>query len=134
MTSPLRVHTSLAAHVLHSRRGRDASAVPLAQVRAEAVLLQAARSVAADHGRLDGPVGRLARVDEQQGSQLVETLRCWLDAFGNTAAAAAQLHVHPNTLRQRLQRVRAVSGLDLDDPQQRFAAEVELRLLETPAP
>ncbi|MDO0917496.1 helix-turn-helix domain-containing protein [Streptomyces sp. DT2A-34] len=100
-----RKDADLAAHVLRCRPGGDVRAVPLAQVHAEAVLLQAARSVAADHGRLDGPVGRLARVDEQQGSHLVETLRCYLDAFGNTAAAAARLHIHPNTLRQRLQRI-----------------------------
>ncbi|MDX2937760.1 PucR family transcriptional regulator [Streptomyces ipomoeae] len=127
-----RKDADLAAYALRSRPDGATRAVPLADVRAEAVLLQAARSVAADHGRLDGPVARLASADEQQGSRLVETLRCYLDAFGNVAAAAAHLHVHPNTLRQRLHRICAVSGLDLDSPHDRFAAGVELRLLELP--
>ncbi|MEU9455947.1 hypothetical protein [Streptomyces sp. NPDC048277] len=58
-----RKDADLAAYTLRSRPGdRSPRAVPLAAVRAEAVLLQAARAVAADHGRLDGPVAqRIAR-------------------------------------------------------------------------
>ena len=40
-----------------------------------------------------------------------------------------RLFVHPNTLRYRLRRLEEVSGLDLADPEQRFAAMLQLRML-----
>jgi DNA-binding PucR family transcriptional regulator len=62
----------------------------------------------------------------------VHTLRCWLDAFGDVPAAAERAHVHPNTFRYRLRRLAEVAGLDLSDPDQRFAAMLQLRLLPAP--
>lgn len=50
-----------------------------------------------------------------------------LDAYfrtGSAAAAAASLHVHPQTLRYRLRRVRDLTGHDLGDPWQRFTLEL----------
>ena len=44
-------------------------------------------------------------------------------------SAAAATFVHPNTLRYRLRRLAEVSGLELADPEQRFAAMLELRML-----
>ncbi|WP_327011743.1 helix-turn-helix domain-containing protein [Dactylosporangium sp. NBC_01737] len=55
-------------------------------------------------------------------------MRAWLDAFGDTVAAAAAMYVHPNTFRYRLRRVTEVGPLDLHDPDARFAAMLELRL------
>lgn len=52
----------------------------------------------------------------------------WLDTPGDVRAAAA-LFIHPNTLRYRLRRLEEVSGLDLADPEQRFAAMLQLRIL-----
>lgn len=63
------------------------------------------------------------------GTHLVETLRAWLDAFGDVAVAAARVYTHPNTFRYRLRRLSEISGLDLTDPEARFSAMVQLRLL-----
>jgi DNA-binding PucR family transcriptional regulator len=62
------------------------------------------------------------------------TLRCYLDHFGDTNAAAAQLHLHPNTFRYRLQRIREVSGFDPRDAQTRFLAELHLRMRDLEIP
>jgi hypothetical protein len=43
------------------------------------------------------------------------------------AAASAAMFVHPNTFRYRLRRLTEVSGIDLSDPEQRFAAMLQLR-------
>lgn len=64
--------------------------------------------------------------DEQHGTNLVETLRAWLGTIGDVAAASAAMYVHPNTFRYRLRRLTQVSGIDLSDPQQRFAAMLQL--------
>ncbi|MFF8883928.1 PucR family transcriptional regulator [Streptomyces flaveolus] len=117
--------------VLRSRAAADGRrrAATSAETKAEALLLDAARSSVAHHGGLDGPVSRLAAIDAQRGTQFVPTLRHYLNSFGNVAEAAALLHVHPNTLRHRLGRIQALTGLDVGDSEARFAAAVELRLL-----
>ena len=60
---------------------------------------------------------------------LVETLRAWLDEFGDVIAAAARVYVHPNTLRYRLRRAAEVGGVDLGDAEARFAVMVQLRTI-----
>ena len=42
---------------------------------------------------------------------------------------SASQFVHANTFRYRLRRVQEISGLDLDDPDARFAAMLQLRML-----
>jgi hypothetical protein len=93
-------------------------------------LLLELRDLAAAHGdRPTGPTALLFAYDEQHGTRLAETLRAWLDAFGDVAAASAAMFVHPNTFRYRLRRLTAVSGIDLTDPDQRFAAMLQLRVI-----
>lgn len=76
-------------------------------------------------------VARLAAFDaEHSGSRLVETLGAYLDHFGDVAAASRALGVHPNSLRYRLRRITQVCGLDLDSPDARLLAAVQLRLLD----
>lgn len=101
----------------------------LADVHAD-VLLMEVRDLAAAHGdRPTGPVARLSAYDLEHATNLVETLRAWLDAFGDVAAASAAMFVHPNTFRYRLRRLTEVSGIDLADPEQRFAAMLQLRAI-----
>ena len=76
-----------------------------------------------------GPVARLIAHDREHNSQLVDTLRAWLDAFGDVPTAAAALYVHPNTFRYRLKRVTEVGGIDLTDPEARLAALLQLRVI-----
>lgn len=47
------------------------------------------------------------------GSSLVETVQVWLDRDRSATAAAAALHVHPNTLAYRLRRFGELTGRDL---------------------
>jgi hypothetical protein len=101
----------------------------LADVHAEALLIEL-RDLAAAHGdRLTGPVARLSAYDAEHGTNLVETLRAWLDAFGDVAAASAAMFVHANTFRYRLRRLTELSGIDLTDQEQRFAAMLQLRAI-----
>jgi hypothetical protein len=101
----------------------------LEDVQTQALLLEL-RDLAATRG--EGPVGPIAILlahDERGAGGLIETLEAWLDAFGDVTAAAAALFIHPNTLRYRLRRITELSGLDLTDPEQRFAAMLQLRIL-----
>jgi purine catabolism regulator len=50
--------------------------------------------------------------DAQRHSQLVKTLRVWLDSGCNTAQAARELHVERQSMHQRLQRIFSLCGGD----------------------
>jgi len=60
-------------------------------------------------------------------ARLEETLLAWLDQQGSAPAVARQLHVHPQTVRYRLARLREALGDQLDDPQARFELQLVLR-------
>jgi DNA-binding PucR family transcriptional regulator len=53
-------------------------------------------------------------------AQLVETLACYLECGGSYELTAKALSPHRSTLRYRLQRIRNVSGHELNDPDNRF--------------
>ncbi|MGV9295345.1 MULTISPECIES: PucR family transcriptional regulator [Amycolatopsis] len=95
----------------------------------EALMLELADLSAARGDVATGPIARLLEYDTKHQSQLVHTLRCWLDSFGDISAASAAAYVHPSTFRYRLRRLAEVGGIDLDDPGDRFAAMVQLHLL-----
>ncbi|MGH2874154.1 MAG: helix-turn-helix domain-containing protein [Solirubrobacteraceae bacterium] len=53
----------------------------------------------------------------------------WLETGPNVPLAATGLHAHADTLRYRLGGIRQTAAPDLDDPDQRLASRLELRLL-----
>lgn len=104
------------------------SVARLDDVHVEALLLELADLVP----RGDLPSGVLARViayDETHETNLTDTLRSWLDAFGDVATAAASMFVHPNTFRYRLRRAAEVGRIDLNDPSARLSAMLQLHLM-----
>ena len=52
--------------------------------------------------------------DAAQGGALIATLRAFLEAGGRWQETADRLHVHVNTLRNRLARVESLTGRHLD--------------------
>lgn len=67
----------------------------------------------APHDRYRQSVEELMEYDGRRGARLVETLEQFLADRGSVTASARLLYVHPNTVRQRLERVESVTGLDL---------------------
>jgi PucR-like helix-turn-helix protein len=73
---------------------------------------------------------RLAPLDgltERAGERMRETALAYVRHHGNAVAMAAELHVHPQTARYRIARLRELFGDDLDDPDTRFELELALR-------
>lgn len=60
--------------------------------------------------------------------RMTDTLKAYLDHRGSAPAMAAALHVHPQTVRYRLKRLRDLFGDTLDDPECRFELETALRV------
>ncbi|WP_051969412.1 PucR family transcriptional regulator [Kitasatospora azatica] len=79
---------------------------------------------------VDTPVSRLVRYTTQRGEgALLDTLRAYLDHSGDRSKAAEALAVHRNTFKYRLDKLPKVCGIDLDDPDARLLAQLQLRLL-----
>lgn len=113
--------------VLDSPAARRHRVTSLKQSRTS-VLLGEVFGLLSEHPELEDP--RLAQVtayDEQHGASLVTSVDAYLRAGRNVRDAAAELTVHPNTLRYRVERAQQLSGLDLRDPGDRLLTELQLR-------
>ena len=73
---------------------------------------------------------RVIEHDQQHGSDYVQTLAVFLACMGRLRLAAQQLNIHRNTLEYRMRRIEEVAGIRLDDPNNRLAIELGIRLLE----
>jgi purine catabolism regulator len=69
----------------------------------------------------------LADYDREQRAELLKTLHAFFDNLGNLARTAEALHVHRNTLLYRLERIRDISGMNLDDADDRLALWLALK-------
>ncbi|SDS35148.1 PucR family transcriptional regulator [Microlunatus soli] len=99
------------------------------QVQA-AILLIKVRDHLTESDDLDtGPLAALLAYDAAHDAGLVETLRAWLESFGDVNGASAELHIHKNTFRYRLRRLSEIADLDLADPDTRLGLMLQLRLV-----
>ncbi|MER6513010.1 helix-turn-helix domain-containing protein [Nonomuraea sp. NPDC001636] len=122
-----RADADRALRVLRAR-GQAGQVAGYTAVHFESLLLQVSDVVAAEEQVPTGPYERLLAHDAEHGSELVATLRAYLDAFGDVNAACAQVHVHANTFRYRLKRLTEISGLDLSDPDARLTVMLQMRI------
>lgn len=89
-----------------------------------------------DHGDLgrfvDDTLGPVIAYDEARGTELLRTLEAWFANGGNLTHAAADLHVHVNTLYQRCDRISSLLGTDWQSPQEalRLHLALEIRRLQ----
>ncbi|MGH3641412.1 MAG: PucR family transcriptional regulator [Mycobacterium sp.] len=95
----------------------------LAEARTTVLLDEIVTMIGADERLVDPRVRELGEKDRT----LVDTLRAYLDSFGDVAAAAQWLHVHPNTVRYRVRRIEEALGTTLADPDVRLLLSLSLR-------
>ncbi|MFC0626712.1 helix-turn-helix domain-containing protein [Kribbella deserti] len=76
-------------------------------------------------------LGPLLAYDERRGTDLVTTLAAYFAASQSPTRAAAVLHVHPNTVQQRLDRITALLGERWQHPDRALDLQVALRLRAT---
>ena len=100
----------------------DPDVATLAEVRSR-VLVGEILALLAERPSLRDP-----RLTALAAHDLAPSLLAYWDTLGDVRAAAARLHVHPNTLRYRVRRAAELTGLDLDDPLVRLFAGLQLRL------
>ncbi|WP_205856191.1 PucR family transcriptional regulator [Phytoactinopolyspora endophytica] len=76
-------------------------------------------------------VGPIRRHDAERGSDVEATLRAFLDHDCHWSRTADVLHVHVNTLRNRLARVAELTGRDVMRTEDRVDMFLALRAVET---
>jgi DNA-binding PucR family transcriptional regulator len=95
------------------------------------VVLQELKELSGDHpGLMRGKLERVFAHDAEHNASYVDTLRGYLDCFGDVPRAAERIAVHPNTFRYRMRRLLELFDLDLEDPDERLVIELQLRLYE----
>src|SRR4029077_9970338 len=81
---------------------------------------------------VEDALGPLARYDAERGTQLVPTLRAYVQADYNANETARRLYVHPNTLAYRLRTIRRLLGGDPARGDLRLTVELALKLTDVP--
>ncbi len=61
-------------------------------------------------------LGVLCFTSEVEYIKLKDTLRQYLNQFGNQQSVSEELAIHRNTLRNRLKKIEELLGASLDDP------------------
>ena len=102
-----------AARIAHALRP-DGGSLAYAALGAYRYLAHISPEDAPDD-RHSAAVTTLLQYDARRGSALVPTLERYLSSGRNVAVTARDLIVHPNTLRQRLERIESLTGLSLSD-------------------
>lgn len=77
----------------------------------------------------------LMQLDNEKNASFryIETLQAYLQFGGNYNAAAKHLDIHRNTLVHRLNRIQSLTGISLQDPQEREALLLSI-LIANPDP
>ncbi|WP_405061223.1 helix-turn-helix domain-containing protein [Kribbella sp. NBC_01505] len=73
-------------------------------------------------------LGAVIEYDAQRGTDLVGTLHAYFAAGQSPTRAATELHIHPNTVQQRLERVGALLGAEWQSPERSLNLQVALQL------
>jgi hypothetical protein len=97
---------------------------------AQVLALLAARGTARPDEVVTSVLGALA---DPRNRHLLDGLDAYLTT-GSATAAAGHLHLHPQTLRYRLRRVREITGRDPRLPWQRLALDVARHLVHVRRP
>ena len=84
-------------------------------------------------GFTDQVLGALIEYDERHNADFVRTLAAFLENNGNLQATARALNLHVNSVAYRMQRIRAIAQLDLEQAEDRLLAQVALKILSTAA-
>jgi sugar diacid utilization regulator len=112
----------LAALTALGRTGDGASTTELGYV---GLLLGDARDVA---GFVRHTIGPVLGYDARRGTALARTLAEYFAGSGSPARAAEALHVHVNTVTQRLDRIGQLLGAEWHQPQRALEIQLALRL------
>lgn len=80
---------------------------------------------------VESVIGPVLAYDAQRFTELTRTLDAYFASSSSPTRAASALHVHPNTVSRRLERIAELLGADWQDPERALEIQLALRLHRT---
>ncbi|MET0132768.1 MAG: GAF domain-containing protein [Kibdelosporangium sp.] len=81
-------------------------------------------------GFLRSTLGPVLDYDERRGTELIRTMRTYFECGASLTRAKEVLHVHVNTVVQRLDRIASLLGADWQTPERALELQLALRVLK----
>ena len=78
----------------------------------------------------NGTLKPLADYDKKKSTELVKTLESYFEHNGNLKKMSDALYTHYNTILYRINRINEITGMNLDDPNDRLNLEIALKIKE----
>ena len=78
---------------------------------------------------LENSIIPLLNYDKAHNTELLKTLRAFFEENGNLTNVAKKIYIHYNTVHYRLQRIEKITGLSLDNPDDKLNLEIALKML-----
>lgn len=72
----------------------------------------------------------LVKYDKEKGTELIETLRKYFECAGNLKKISEEMFTHYNTVIYRIQRIKEITGVDLENYDDRLNFQISLKILE----
>ncbi|WP_234321249.1 helix-turn-helix domain-containing protein [Streptomyces katrae] len=82
-------------------------------------------------GFINDTIGPVLDYDDQQYTELIRTMEAYFASANSPSRAAESLHVHPNTVSRRLERITEILGEDWQKPTQALQVQLALQLQRT---
>ena len=73
-------------------------------------------------------LGKMDQLDAATRSDLLKTLEAYFASNANIYKAAQNLYLHRNSMKYRLERIKEMLGVDLDEPEIRFNVQLALKM------
>lgn len=70
----------------------------------------------------------LVDYDRDKSTELVKTLEAYFQFNGNLSRSSEYLYTHYNTILYRIERIKQITGMDLDNPNDRLNLEIALKI------
>ena len=70
----------------------------------------------------------LLQYDAKKGTELIRTLDAYFENNSNINRTSEVLFTHYNTVLYRMERIRAITGMDLNNPNDRLNLELALKV------
>jgi GAF domain-containing protein/PucR-like helix-turn-helix protein/diguanylate cyclase with GGDEF domain len=81
------------------------------------------------NGFLRGTLGPVLDYDARRGTELIRTMRTYFECGSSLTRAKDVLHLHVNTVVQRLDRIASLLGTDWQAPERALELQLALRVL-----
>jgi DNA-binding PucR family transcriptional regulator len=95
----------------------------------EYIMDRAAADISADN-LLHPGIAALFRHDRENNTEYLKTIRCFAHARYNMTIAAAKIPVHRLTLLRRLEKIREISRINFEDPNELLHVQLSLKMLD----